>query len=57
MATGADKDDFLIRATAIKPVNQQEVAADMTFTMIYPVTNQSMIQPFRPKRLVVGDEQ
>jgi hypothetical protein len=41
---------------ALKPVNQQKVAADVTLAVIQPITLERVIQPFGPERGIVSDE-
>src|SRR3546814_9863463 len=38
-------------------VDEQEVAADMALAMIAPIAFEGVVQPFRAKRRVVGDEE
>lgn len=38
-------------------IDQQEVAADMTFQEAIVIANQSMLQPFGPQGSRIGDEQ
>ena len=40
-----------------EPLYQQEVAADMALAVACPIAGQRVIQPFRRKRPVVGNEQ
>ena len=46
-----------VNPVGVDLVNQQEVAADMAFTVICPFPFQAVIQPLRGKRCVIGDEQ
>ena len=54
---GAHKDDLLVRSAAFQAIDQQEVAADVAFAMIGPVTGERMIAPLGPERAVIGDQQ
>lgn len=53
VSAGANKVD----PVSLQLVNQQEVAAYMAFPVICPVPLQSVIQPFRAKGCIVGNEQ
>ena len=43
--------------STLNTIDQQQIAADVTFAMITPVALQWMIQPFRPERRIIGDQQ
>lgn len=57
MCSRADKNDEAVLAFIYNFVSQQEVAADMTFTMAVPIAGQRMIKPFGAKRRIIGDQQ
>lgn len=48
--------NFDLRAV-VDLVGQQEVAADVTFSVPGPITFQRMIEPFGAKWCIVGDEE
>lgn len=56
MCAGADKDHGARFAAFIKPVNQQEIAADMAFPVPVPVSQQRVVPPLRAQRLIIGDQ-
>lgn len=41
----------------VQLIDQQEVATDMAFSVAGPVPFEGVIKPFRPKRIIVGDQQ
>ena len=53
----AHENDQSAFARVVERVNQQEVAADVALTMACPVARESVIEPFRRQRPVVGDQQ
>ena len=53
MGSGSDK----ANAIAFKPVDQQKVAADMAFAVVGSMAFQRMVEPFRAKRPIVGNQQ
>lgn len=57
MAARAHEDDLLASATALQPVDQQEVAADVAFAMVSPFAGKGVVQPLRPERRIIGDQQ
>ncbi len=44
-------------AGVVEPVDEQEVTANVAFTVACPVACQRVIEPFRRQRPIVGDEQ
>src|SRR3546814_4337482 len=46
-----------VHQIALNRVDQQESAADMALAMITPIALEGVVQPFRAKRRIVGDEQ
>src|SRR3546814_4426394 len=46
-----------VHQIALNRVDQQEIAADMALAMIAPIALEGVVQPFRAKRRIVGDEQ
>jgi len=57
MAARSDKDDLLVGAAAIQPVDQQEVTANVALAMVDPIPRKGVVKPFRPKWSIVGHEQ
>jgi hypothetical protein len=57
MCSCPHEDDALHRSSTFEPVNQEEIPANVAFSMIGPVAGQRVIQPLRPQRTIVGDEQ
>jgi hypothetical protein len=57
MGSGANEDDHSRPATAVDLIGQQKVAADMTFPVTLPLALEGMIQPFRPERAIIDNEQ
>lgn len=53
MGAGACKAD----AVAFDLVDEQEIAANMAFTVIRPVSLQGVTLPFWSERCIVGDQQ
>src|SRR3546814_1605011 len=46
-----------VHQISLDRVDEQEVAADMALAMIAPIAFEGVVQPFRAKRRVVGDEE
>ena len=57
MRAGAHEHNQAMLPAAIELVGQQKIAADMALPMSFPVTTQRVIEPFRPERAIVGDQQ
>jgi len=55
-ARAHERDDFVWRL-AIKAIYQEEIAPNVAFAMSRPLARQSVIQPLRSQRAVIGDEQ
>ena len=56
MGASADEPHESVWILPLKPIDQKEIAPDMTFPMVRPLPAESMIQPLRPQRPVVGDQ-
>ncbi|MBS1223291.1 MAG: hypothetical protein H6R23_2911 [Proteobacteria bacterium] len=54
---GVNEDDQVAGGRASQMVDQQKIPADMTFPTSLPRALQRMVEPFRAKRGVVGDQQ
>src|SRR3546814_7082095 len=46
-----------VHQISLDRADEQEVAADMALAMIAPIAFEGVVQPFRAKRRVVGDEE
>jgi len=55
-ARAHESDDF-VQCLAIEAIDQEEIAANVAFAMSRPRAGQSVIQPLRSQRAVIGDEQ
>jgi len=54
---GPYKHNQAMLCIVIEFVRQQKVAADMTFSMTFPIPTQWVIEPLWPERAVIGDQQ
>src|SRR3546814_6692752 len=52
---GARSDE--VHRIALKRGDQTEIGADMALAVIAPIALEGVVQPFRAKRRIVGDEQ
>ncbi|KXB13424.1 hypothetical protein ADT31_00340 (plasmid) [Xylella fastidiosa] len=44
-------------AAVVEFVGQQKITPDMALPVPFPIATQGVIEPFRPERVIVGDQQ
>ena len=57
MCARSNKRDRRVGVAASRAIYQKEVTSDMTRAMVGPLALERVIQPLRPQRRIVGDEQ
>lgn len=57
MRASAHEHNQAMLCAVIEFVGQQKIASDMALPMPFPFAAQRVVEPFRPERAIVGDQQ